>query len=190
MRRAITLVVLVVLLAALGVIAYDRRGVQEHWLFLTRARTELTLPLLEISQQWQERSLHERFPALQIDCYNNLPGQYLGQRSCFADLTSLNGYPAMAIAFHMNGGYVDHVTVHIPSWAFGRLHAQLRDAYGAPLAEQPVPHADVRLAGWKLSSGSIFVNRDRPRNPLTINQILWTSDRKCARSPCWRDHPR
>jgi hypothetical protein len=186
MRRVITLLVLAVLLATLGVIAYDRRGVQEHWLFLTRERTELALPLHEISQQWQERSLRERFPNLQLDCYNNEPGQYLGQRSCFADLTALNGYPAMAIAFHLNDGSVDYVTVHIPSWVFDRMHRHLRETYGAPRAEQPVPHADVRLAGWKLSSGSIFVNRDRPRNPLSINQILWTSDRQCARSPCWR----
>jgi hypothetical protein len=112
MRRAITLFILVVLLAALGVIAYDRRGVQEHWLFLTRERTALVLPLHEISQQWQEQSLREHFSGLQLDCYNNLPGQYLGQRSCFADLTSLNGYPAMAIAFHMNGGYVVRPTAH------------------------------------------------------------------------------
>lgn len=186
MRRAFTLILLLVVAAVLAAIAYDRRGVYEYWLFLTRSRTPLLLPLHEISQQWQEQDLRAQFPALNLDCYNNAPGQYLGQRSCFADITSMNEFPAMAVAFHMNSGRVDHVTVHVPSWGFKRVHAELRNAYGSPLSEQPEPIADVRLAGWKLSGGSIFVNRDPPSNPLSVNQVLWSSDRLCARTPCWR----
>lgn len=186
MRRVLTLLVLILLLAVGGAIAYDRRGLEEHWLFLTRASTPLSLPLAEISQQWQEQSLRTQFPNLQLACYDNAPGQYLGQRSCFADITSFNGVPAMAIAFHMNGGLVDHVSVHVPNWEFQRLHAHLRSTYGAPLDEQPEPFAGVRLAGWKITGGSIFVNRDQSGNPLSFNQVLWSSDRLCAGSPCWR----
>ena len=186
MRRVLTVLVLFVLLIVGGALVYDRRGVQEHWLFLTRSSTPLSLPLAEISQQWREQSLRTQFPNLQLDCYNNAPGQYLGQRSCFADITSFNGVPAMAIAFHMNDGLVDHVSVHVPNWEFRRLHAHLRSAYGDPLDEQPEPFAGVRLADWKISGGSIFVNRDKAGNPLSINQVLWSSDRLCTRTPCWK----
>jgi hypothetical protein len=67
------------------------------------------------------------------------------------------------------------------------MHDSLVRQYGPPEAAQRTPIEGNRLLGWKLGgNGSIFANRDRPRNPLAINQVLWSSDRQCSRQPCWQ----
>jgi hypothetical protein len=139
---------------------------REYWLYLSQDRPSLVLAYDEISQDWTETEIKKRFAQLRFRCYDNRPGEYLDQRSCFADIGDHNGKPAMAVAFYLSQGKVNHVGISVPWWAHGRQASQLRATFGNPYAAQRTEVEGVRLAGWRMPGGhAIFFNRDRPLNP-------------------------
>jgi hypothetical protein len=180
---------LALLLAAAGLVMAFPEHAREYRLYLTENRPALTLSYAEISQDWTEPQLRERFSNLTLRCYDNGPGEYLDDRSCFADISSHNGTPAMNVAFHLAAGKVNHVGVQLPWWAHGRQWSQLKSAYGNPLAAQAQPVEGHRLFGWQLSGGAVFFNRDRPLNPLMWSMVLWSSERACGLRSCFHDVP-
>lgn len=163
------------------------RHLREYRLYFTEKRPVSVLAFDEMSQDWTEADLKARLPQLAFRCYDNAPGEYLDQRSCFADVDSHNGVPALALAFYFADQRLNHMTVQVPWWHHRTLADALTRSHGPPEAAQAVPVHGVRLAGWKLRGGhAIFMNRDRPGNPLDWSQVLWSSERACSRSPCWR----
>ncbi len=181
-RLAVATLMLVV--AALSLAFPD--NVREYRLYLTEDRPSLVLSYEDISQDWTEAQIKERFGQLRFRCYDNRPGEHPDDRSCFAGIGAHNGSPAMSVAFYLANGKVNHVGITVPWWAHGRQTAQLVSAYGTPFAAQALPIAGVRLSGWKIPRGhAIFFNRDHSLNPLMWNLVLWSSERACLESGCF-----
>jgi hypothetical protein len=161
--------------------------VREYHLYLTETRPSLTLDFGEISQDWAEPELRQRFPDLTFRCSDVEPGEGVDQRACMADLQSHNGVPAMFITFYLAAGKVNHVGLSIPWWVHDRKMTQLKAAYGEPDASQALPVGGVRLAGWRLDNGStIFFEREPSFNPLQWAYVFWSSERACRGGACIR----
>ena len=152
--------------------------------FPDNARPDLQLAYSEVSEDWTEADLRARFPRLHLRCDDNRPGEYLGERSCLADIGTHNGSPAMGAAFYFASGKLNHMGISVPWWA---QHMQVRElvrTFGKPHAAQPTPNAGVPLVGWQLPGGAaVFFNRDDLLNPLPWS-LLWSSKRSCEASGC------
>lgn len=145
MKRFVISIILLVVLAAIGLVFAFPDNAREYGLYFTEKRPSLELTYSKISQEWTETQLRGRFPQLQLKCYDNRPGEYLDDRSCFADIGSHNGSPAMGIAFYLASGKLNHVGVAVPWWAHGRQTRELVRAYGTPLAAQPMAMPESAL---------------------------------------------
>jgi hypothetical protein len=179
---------LLALCAVVALIAWVRVSphAREHWRYLTEKRPSVFLPFDEISDEWSEDQLKAQFPSLTLRCYDNRPGEYVGTRSCFADVGAVNGTEAMNISFYFSEGHLNDLAVNVPWWAHGKAYARLVATFGSPVASQKVAHAGVRLHGWKLPNGSsLFFNRDRAANPMQWSGIVWRSKRVCDQQGCW-----
>ena len=166
-------------------------NVREYRLYLSEDRPSLILRYEDISDDWTESQIKERFAQLRFRCYDNRPGEYVDDRSCFADIGAHNGSPAMAVAFYLAKGKVNHVGITVPWWAHERQAERLVSAYGKPLAAQALPIAGVRLSGWKMPGRhAIFFSRDRPLNPVMWSLVFWSSERACIKDGCFVERER
>jgi hypothetical protein len=185
-RKLISLAVLAIALLCAGLVALYPDHVREYRLYLTETRPDLVLPYDEVSQDWSEADLLKRYPDLAFRCYDNRPGEYLGTRSCFVDIQSQNGLPAMSGSFYFDQGRLSDVAINVPWWAHGQTFARLVASNGEPTHSQWWPRDGVRLHGWRLANGSsLFYNRDQPLNPVEWSGIYWKSQRACSKQPCW-----
>jgi len=185
-RKLLSLSLLATLLLAAWLFAAFPDHAREYRLYLMEDRAPLILPFDQVSQEWTEDDIKRRFSSLAVRCYDNRPGEYLGTRSCFADIGSFNGHPAMNASFYLTDGRLSDLAINVPWWAHGKAFGGIVEALGLPLSSQDLPYAGVRLHGWKLANGSsLFYNRDRPLNPLEWSGIHWRSERVCQRQRCW-----
>ncbi len=186
-RSALILAFLSLVLGALLLARAYPGNLHEYQLYLSETRPELRLRFSDLSQDWTENDLQRQFSQLRWRCYDNRPGEYLDDRSCFADIQALNGVGAMSLAFYFKGGRLNQAAVNVPWWSHWSTYAQLERDYGHPLASQLLPHDWVRLHGWALAnSATLFYNRDVPLNPLKWSGIYWRSARECSLHPCFR----
>lgn len=182
----VLLAVLVLGLALTALVLAHPQHAQEYRLYLTQERPDIRLRFTDLSQAWTEADLRQRFPALSFRCYDNRPGEYLDDRSCFADAHSLNGHGAMSLAFYFKDGRLNRAAVNVPWWSHWAALGSLEQGHGDPDVSQPLPHAGVRLHGWRLpDGGALFFNRDLPFNPLEWSAIFWSSARQCEFKPCF-----
>lgn len=182
MKIAVALLLLVV--AALF-LAFPQH-LREYRLYFTQSRPSTVLSYEEMSQDWSEEEVKARLSNATFRCYDNSPGEYLDQRSCFADVSSHNGVSALSLAFYFDGGKLNHMSVQVPWWKHRSLVALMHAAYGEPTGKQSDPVAGVRLVGWQLRSGNaMFLNRDQPLNPLSWSMVLWSSARACKARGCF-----
>ena len=159
---------------------------REYRLYFTQSRPGTVLSYEEMSQEWSEEEVKAKLPSVEFRCYDNGPGEYLDDRSCFGDVSSHNGVAALSLAFYFAKGKLNHMTVQVPWWRAGALENLMLSAYGRPAVVQDEPVQDVRLVGWKLrSGGGVFTNRDMPLNPLSWNMVLWSSQRACELKGCF-----
>lgn len=197
-RRVVTYIVLVVLLAVLGLTLAFPENAREYRLYLLEKRPSLDLPYDKINQTWTEADLARQFPQLTFRCYANAPGEYRGDRSCFADIGAFNGHKAMNASFYFLEGRLTELSINVPWWGHQAAYKHIEKSFGTPLASQTEPIKGVRLHGWKLENGSsVFYNRDGFINPFDYNQFqfrnpvdwssaYWKSARSCAAQRCWR----
>jgi len=180
------LVAAILLLVVAGVFLAFPQQVREYRLYFTQTRPSTVLSYEEMSQDWSEGDVKARLSNAAFRCYDNAPGEYLDQRSCFADVSSHNGVSALSLAFYFAGGKLNHMSVQVPWWKHRSLVSLMRSAYGEPTAKQSRPVAGVRLVGWQLRSGNaMFLNRDQPMNPLSWSMVLWSSERACKAESCF-----
>ena len=181
---------LVLAMVAAVCFAYPRQ-LEEYWLYATQSRPSTVLSYETMSQDWSEEEVKSRMHGIAFRCYDNRPGEYLDQRSCFADVSSHNGVAAMSLAFYFAAGKLNHMTVQVPWWKHRALARSMLAAYGQLTGAQAAPVADVRLVGWQLRSGNaIFMNRDQPLNPLTWSMVMWSSARSCEPNGCFVEQSR
>lgn len=186
-RTHVLLVALALVLAGalLGKMYPDHA--REYYLYITESRPDASLQFTELSEDWSEQLVQERFSDLTLRCYDNRPGEYLDDRSCFADVGSLNGHGAMNISFYFKNKKLNRLAVNVPWWSHWAAYMSLKASHGQPLASQFWPRHGVRLHGWQLSNRSaVFFNQDRPLNPLQWSGIFWVSDRQCQLEGCFK----
>lgn len=182
--------ILLVVAAAIVVVWFVRAHdgeAEEYRRYLSEDRPAIALGYEELSGDWTERTLKERFPNLNVRCYTD--GSHgLGDRACALDVVSNNGVPTMFISFFFAHGHLNAAAFNVPWWAHGDALDDIVAKYGEPYAAQLLPHSGVRLMGWKLSDGrALFYNRDRDINPLIWNSVFWNSAEHCARNRCFFD---
>jgi hypothetical protein len=179
---AITLAICLVLIALL---LPQRANIREYRLYFMQQRKSVTFEFSQLTEDWTEQTLRERFVGLPLDCFDN-DGRYLDERVCTLDVKSHNAVPAMFISFFFASGRLSRASVNIPWWAHGRAYGSLVAAFGKPSSSQRAFHDGVRLHGWQLSEGAaLFLNRDRPFNPLAWNAIFWNSASSCKKNGCF-----
>jgi hypothetical protein len=183
-RRVLIAVGLCIGLAAL--LLSQARNLNEYWLYFTQDRRGASLDLRTLSEDWTESTLRERLPGHPIGCHP-YTGPLPVQRACGVDVKAVNGVPAMFLSFFFAGGRLDQVAISVPWWNHPSAHRYLRETLGRPSASQVIPIDGVRLHGWDLGNGSaVFLNRDRPFNPLQWNGIYWRSATACRQQGCFR----
>lgn len=163
----------------------DPDGCKDYVRYLSGHEPAVELSFDAISQYWDEQALRQAYPGLYFDC-NDEPS---AQRSCYADIRSYNGLPAMGLVFFLADKKVQRATVYVPSWYHGRMLKSLIRQVGAPSAIQSEARVGPPLVGWRLADGAgLFANRDTSLNPLARNAILWIAPRVCA-TGCWSGKP-
>jgi hypothetical protein len=184
-RRQLT-VTLLIGLAMAAFLVTQFEVLREYKLYFTEDRKDATFQLLELSEDWSERYLRERFSGFPVRCYPN-PGEGLGDVGCIIDTKSYNGTPALFISFFFVSGKLHQVSINIPWWKHDEAFGRLKGTFGVPTASQASPHSGVRLHGWQLPSGAgVFYNRDASFNPLQWNAIYWRSSTSCRTDGCFR----
>lgn len=160
--------------------------IREYRLHFTTERPEAHFHLGFLSDEWTEDDLRKQLGWLQFRCQANRPGQYLDERSCFADIRSYNRVPAMTASFYFAQGKLNRAALQLPSWEHESGLTLLFRMLGRPQGAQARASAGVRLVGWQLDNGgAVYYNRDRPLNPLERNGIFWVSARHCQQHPCF-----
>lgn len=181
---------LIIVLLMVGWLAFFTlafpENVKEYRLYLTEARPPIAFGFDELSQEWSEADLRTYFKDIRFTCSQNEAQGNPKERICFADVSAHNSTPAMFLSFFFVDGQLDRVAINIPWWAHQTAYKTTVAQFGPPVASQFLPVDGIRLHGWKLANGSaLFLNRDRPFNPLEWNSILWQSARACTQSGCF-----
>ncbi|WP_280815111.1 hypothetical protein [Variovorax sp. TBS-050B] len=143
----------------------------------------------ELSEEWTEATVRQRFAEHPVWC-----GRYQGDlpvdRACGVKIKSYNGIPALYLALFFKDAKLQQMAISLPWWAQGKAYRNVVAEHGAPSASQPRSFSGVRLHGWRLpDGGGLFLNRDRPFNPLDTNAIYWRSATECRTRGCFSgDH--
>ncbi|WP_374510858.1 hypothetical protein [Niveibacterium sp.] len=167
------------------VLITQRAAIREHQLYFTEPRRSVAFELSDLTEEWSEATLRERFPDIPPNCEGiSEPG--LGDVVCVLDTKSFNGVPALFISFFFASGRLQQVSINVPWWRHQAARDYLDTSLGEPSASQIFPHSGVRLHGWRLSNGAaVFYNRDMSINPLEWNAIYWQSASLCERAGCF-----
>ncbi|MFT3856888.1 MAG: hypothetical protein QM742_05125 [Aquabacterium sp.] len=182
LRRILLAVLVLALLLAAALV--QKESLNEYYLYFSEDRQPVTFSFTELSEDWTEASIKERFAGLPMSCR---PYLRPGAHACGVDVASHNGVSAMFVTFIFEGERLYEVAVNIPLWSLSAARERLRDQYGPPLASQWLPHDGVRLEGWQLANGSaLFLNRDLNVMPPYRNAIYWRSASACSASACIR----
>jgi hypothetical protein len=175
-----------VLLILAAVWFVQRRNIEEYRRYFMIDNPSVTFAFTDLSEEWSEKTLRERFPGVPVSCHP-YQGPLPVDRACALDVRSHNGVPTLFIAFFFSKGYLDHVSVNVPSWHHSRAYKNLVGTQGPADDSQFLPYAGVRLHGWRLADGAgLFLNRDSPFNPLSWNAIYWQSASACAKAGCFK----
>ena len=159
---------------------------REYRLYFTEKRPSTVLSFEEMSQDWSEDDVKAKLRHVAFRCYDNKPGEYMDDRTCYVDVSSHNGIPSLSLSFYFARNKLNHMAVQVPWWHQFSLSRLMKSAYGKPTGSQLFPVAGVRLTGWQLRSGSaVFMNRDLPLNPLSWSMVLWSSRRSCEPTGCF-----
>lgn len=186
LRLAFLLVLLALVCFGAWVSQRFPNEVREYRLHLTTERPEAQFHIGFLSDEWTEDDLRKQLGWLKFRCQANRPGQYLDERSCFADIRSYNRVPAMTASFYFAQGKLNRAALQLPSWEHEGGLTLLFRMLGKPQGAQADASAGVRLVGWQLDNGgAVYYNRDRPLNPLERNGIFWVSARHCQQHPCF-----
>lgn len=185
MSLARILIALMVSLAPFGFLMTQRAAIREHQLYFTEDRKDVAFQISDLSEEWTERTLREKFPGIPVNCFPN-PGEDLGDLGCVLDTKSFNGVPALFISFFFASGRLQQVSINVPWWKHQVAYDYLIGSIGRQTASQLLPHSGIRLHGWSLPSGAaVFYNRDKSLNPLVWNAINWRSASSCAAEGCF-----
>ena len=186
LRLAFLLVLLALVCFGAWVSQRFPNEVREYRLHFTTERPEAQFHIGFLSDEWTEDDLRKQLGWLKFRCQANRPGQYLDERSCFADIRSYNRVPAMTASFYFAQGKLNRAALQLPSWEHEGGLTLLFRMLGKPQGAQANASAGVRLVGWQLDNGgAVYYNRDRPLNPLERNGIFWVSARHCQQHPCF-----
>lgn len=179
---------LLCLCAGIAAWLFSQAGnLKEYRLYFTETRKPASLDISALSEEWTESSLKEHFSGYPVNCYP-YQGPLAVQRACAVEVNSTNGVPTLYMSFFFAGGHLDQVSVNVPWWSHRAAHEYLVTSLGSPFASQFLPRHGVRLYGWRLGNGSaVFLNRDRPINPLDWNAIYWRSATGCRQVGCFRE---
>lgn len=158
----------------------------ENWLYLTESRPAASVDFASIPPETSEAQWLAKHSQLKFYCSDAPQQGYGSERSCYADISALNGLPAMGLTAHFSGNRLAHLTVSIPWWDHRDRLRQLHQTLGAPVIHK-LPAVDgLRLEGWHLSNGSgIFYNFDRNWAPTKWSQMIWTSAKQCQYEHCF-----
>jgi len=184
--KAGRIVFLLLIAAFLGGFAFAYRGqIEEHRLYFFSERQPLVFDYSELSEDWTERTLQERFKGFPVRCFHDSSAG-LGERVCGVDAKSHNGVPVLFMSFFFSSGRLSHVSINVPWWSHSQGQRAIEAALGPPVAAQFLPRRGVRLLGWRLPGGAaLFYNRDRGMNPLVWNAIFWKGATACQTSRCF-----
>jgi hypothetical protein len=160
-------------------------NLNEYYLYFTEDRSPITFQFIDLSEDWTEQTLHERFSSLPVTCQNARVNPRV-DRACAVDVKSHNGVPAMFVSFFFASGHLQEVAVSVPIWSRDDAHDSLVTVLGRPTGRQLWPHDGVRLVGWELRNGSaVFLNRDMNLMPPYRNAIYWRSSSACETDGCF-----
>ena len=163
-----------------------REHLEEYRLYFFTERQPVVFRYAELSGDWTEQSLQDRFKGFKVRCFSET-GNSLGDRVCGLDAKSHNGVPVLFISFFFSNGRLAHASINVPWWSHSEGRRVIEAALGPPLAAQWLPNSSgVRLLGWKLPDGAaLFYNRDKDSNPLVWNAIFWNSATACKSKGCF-----
>lgn len=160
-------------------------NLNEYYLYLTEDRQPIAFQFSELSEDWTEQAIQERFSGLPLSCQSARVNPRI-DRACAVDVKSHNGVPAMFISFFFASGHLQEVAVNMPLWSREAARDSLVAALGRPSGAQLLPYDGVRLVGWQLHNGSaVFLNRGMPLMPPYRNAIYWRSSSACEADGCF-----
>jgi hypothetical protein len=138
--------------------------------YFTQDLPRTQVPWTQLSAAMDEAALRAALPGLSLRCMAQPTA--MGERTCFAAVREVDGYPALTVALFLRAGRLHVATVQVPWWAHGRAAATLERQFGAS-----VPASDggsTRLRRWRLASGYLDMNARRSLNVLAWSAIVWT----------------
>ena len=123
-----------------------------------------------LSSGLSEADIQGKYPKLKLDCGNE-PSS-MGDRSCFANVRSVNGADAWFVAFFFDKDKLNQVKIDVvPAGHEKMLHA-FHARHGSP-RQMKADQSGQPIIGWVLNQGVLATNEKSYNDGTT--QVLWLS---------------
>jgi hypothetical protein len=131
---------------------------------------EARMPWAQLSPEMDEAAAKALFKGLPLFCFDDRTS--LGQRSCYAAVSKVDGYPALTVALFFRNGRLSVATVHVPWWD----HDKAVEALSARLGPSRLARAGGsldELRRWDVAGGIVDMNKDQGLNVLQWSAVVW-----------------
>lgn len=135
------------------------------------------MPWAGLSASMDEAAARSLLKGVPLYCIDDATG--MGQRTCYAAVKQVDGYPALTVALFFRNGRLSLATVHVPWWA----HRAAAETLSARLGASQLARArgsNEELRRWAVPGGVVDMNRDRSLNLLSWSAVVWTPRRAGA----------
>lgn len=174
-RKLAQLIILILLIPIFLIVTAFRPVAREYWIYVFESHPNMDFAFNQLSEEWSEADLKEKFPTLNIACANDSSLGNMGDRSCYVDIKRHNDIPAMLAAFFFKKGKLEAVTIHVPRWAHSKMYGDLVRRYGAPTLK--TTPEEKHLNEWELWDHSKLLYNDEPTSLIGWSAIFWQSAR-------------
>lgn len=162
-----------------AVVALNWHNLLDHVDALRAGEIDIDLPFDDITEATSEQQLQQRFGRENWRCIDDSHHR-LGSRQCHVDVRTVAGLRALVLIYFFKEGRLAHAKVDVVNWEHRAAMRLLAQRYGKPSGVQRQPVEGVRLVGWRVESGNVLFNIDRPANLLDWNTLFWMSHREAA----------
>jgi hypothetical protein len=164
-------VIAVIVLAAL-LMALNMERYKTYRDYFRQEGPEIEMRYPQLTAAMTEPEARKHFSNLFLSCYSEKMS--LGDRICYADVTRVDGLPAMTVALFFEKGRLKHSILQIPWWFHGRWLDRLVEDHGKAEGNRSSGLVGGPVLAWKLPGGLMEFNRDRGFNPLAWSVVFYT----------------
>ncbi|BAL25314.1 hypothetical protein AZKH_3015 [Azoarcus sp. KH32C] len=181
MKKVLLLLVLLACLVFLVKTGYDYTPMN-RLIASVKVWNEIRIEFDQVPGNLSEVGLQARYGDIRWNCGSE--SSRLGDRSCYADMRTVNGADAWFVVFFFQNGRLAQIKIDTTRDGYAELLAFAKEKYGSPRRiEKDDPDAP-QLMGWTLANG-VLTTTELADSEGT-SQFLWISKNRLMNSAVQR----